>query len=104
MFPKDPVDDIARDILQSNEIDREILEVCLEEHVIFRVWHNQRKELHNLLERHGYNVTDKVLSIGIETRRQIIEQWNSKPPLTPERVKTRFCAESINPDDVDLWE
>jgi len=93
LFPNDPIDDMTREIQQSTVIDREILEVAFEKHWIPKVWQNTI-EITKFLSSFGYRVGEKQLKFSDETRRAIVEKWNSNPPLTADRVKCRFMSES----------
>ena len=92
LFPNDIVDDMAREIKLSIEIDREVLEVCFERHLIPKIWANTSK-VENFLKRFNYIVTDKHLEFSDEVKSHIIEKWNTNPPLSPGRVKCRFVSE-----------
>lgn len=94
LFPNDPVDDMARKIRQSTEIDREVLEVCFERHWIPKVWENAI-EITKFLSSFGYMVKEKQIEFADEVRRTILEKWNSNPPLNAERVKCRFVSEPL---------
>lgn len=52
LFPNDPVNDMALEIRQSVEIDREVLAACFERHWIPRVWENP-SEITKFLGRYG---------------------------------------------------
>lgn len=92
LFPNDFIDDMAREIKQSTEIDREVLEVCFERHLIPKVWANTL-EVGKFLNKSGYLVTEKHLEFSDEVRRNIVEKWNNKPQLYAHRVKCRFVSE-----------
>lgn len=98
LFPDDPVDNLAREIKQSIEIDSEIVEVCFERHWIPKVWKNT-SDLKKFLNKFGYVVTEKHLEFSDDVRQRIIENWNNNPPLRPDMVKCRFvsgCAQTDN--------
>jgi hypothetical protein len=97
LFPNDIVDDRAREIKQSMEIDREVLDVCFEKHFIPKIWANA-SEVDNFLKKFNYMVTDKHLEFSNEVKNQIIEKWNTNPPLYPGRVKCRFVSEPLSID------
>ena len=92
LFPNDPIDEMAWKIKQSIEIDREVLEVSFERHFIPNVWANTH-EITKLLNEFGYVVREKQLEFSDEVRKNILEKWNSNPPLNAERVKCRFVLE-----------
>lgn len=92
LFPNDIVDAMALELRQSMEIDREVLEACFDKHWIPKVWDNL-DELTKFLRRHGYLVREKQLEFSDEARREIVENWNSNPPLSSDRVKCRFVGE-----------
>lgn len=91
LFPDDPIDNLAREIRQSMEIDSEIVEVCFERHWIPKVWENT-SDLKKFLNKFGYVVTDKHLEFSDDVRQRIIENWNNNPHLRPDMVKCRFVA------------
>ena len=93
LFPNDIVDDMAREIKLSIEIDREVLEVCFERHLIPKIW-GKISEVESFLKRFNYKVTDKHLIFSEEVKSKIIEKWNTNPPLYPGRVKCRFFSEA----------
>lgn len=93
LFPNDVVDDMALEIKESREIDKEVLEVCFERHLIPKVWANA-SEVGKFLNEFGYVVTEKHLEFSDEVRRKIVEKWNNNPPLHADRVKCRFISES----------
>lgn len=92
LFPNDIVDEMAWEIKQSMEIDREVLEVCFERHLIPKVWANA-SEVGKFLNEFGYVVSEKRLEFSDEVRRKIVEKWNNNPPLHADRVKCRFVSE-----------
>ena len=93
LFPNDPVDEMALEIRQSMEIDRDVLETCFERHRIPKAWDNLG-EVINFLGCHGYSVKEKLLALSDANKRTIIQKWNSSPPLSAGRVKCRFVTES----------
>lgn len=92
LFPNDPVDDKAREIRQSREIDREVLETCFKRHWIPKVWNNPG-EITKYLGRYGYSVKKKQLEFSDGNKKMIIEKWNTSATLSTDRVKCRFVAE-----------
>ena len=92
LFPNDVVDDMAREIKQSRQIDREVLEVCFEKDWIPKVW-TGTAEVSKFLNEFGYVVTEKHLEFSNEVRKEIIAKWNTNPPLHADRVKCRFVSE-----------
>lgn len=92
LFPNNPVDDMAREIRQSKEIDSEVLKRCFERHLIPKVWQNI-SELCKFLYEFGYVVTEKQLEFSDEMRRIIVEKWNNNHPLHAAKVKCRFISE-----------
>ncbi|MFQ5686995.1 MAG: FRG domain-containing protein [Candidatus Scalindua sp.] len=92
LFPNDFVDDMAWKIRQSKEIDRDVLEVCFERHLIPKVWANTA-EVCKFLKEFGYKVSEKHLEFTDDAKRKIIEKWNNNPLLYIDRVKCRFVAE-----------
>jgi hypothetical protein len=83
---------VSKEMLKVRRIDREVLEACFDRHWIPKVWDNL-DELTKFLRRHGYLVREKQLEFSDEARREIVENWNSNPPLSSDRVKCRFVAE-----------
>lgn len=95
LFPKDDiVTNIAQEIRESKEIDREVVETCYQRHWIPKIWANT-SELVKFLNTFGYGVTEKHLEFSAEQKRTIIEKWNSNPPLNSTRVKCRFVYEPL---------
>ncbi|MEI7638903.1 MAG: FRG domain-containing protein [Syntrophus sp. (in: bacteria)] len=95
LFPKnDIVSNIAQEIRESKEIDREVVETCYQRHWIPKIWANT-SELVKFLNTFGYGVVEKHLEFSAEQKRTIIEKWNSKPPLNSDRVKCRFVYEPL---------
>lgn len=94
LFPNDAVDSRAVEIRRSMEIDREVLEVCFERHLIPKVWASI-SELIAFLDRFGYVVTDKNLAFSNEEKKEIIARWNNKLQRYRDRVKCRFSAPSL---------
>ena len=92
LFPNDIVDAMALELRQSMEIDREVLEVCFERHLIPKVWANA-SEVGKFLNEFGYVVSEKRLEFSDEVRRKIVEKWNNTPPLHADKVKCRFVSE-----------
>jgi len=92
LFPNDIVDEMAWEIKQSMEIDREVLEVCFERHLIPKIWANT-SEIGKFLNGFGYVVSEKHLEFSDDVRRKIIEKWDNNPPLNAERVKPRLVTE-----------
>lgn len=92
LFPNDIVDEMAGEIKQSMEIDREALEVCFERHFIPKDWVNV-SEVDKFLNEFGYVVSEKRLEFSDEVRRRIVEKWNNNSLLHADRVKCRFAAE-----------
>lgn len=91
LFPKDTVDSMAREIRQSMEIDKEVLEMCFQKRWVPRVW-DTPGEVIALLGRHGYSVKEKPLRFSDGDKRTIVEKWNNAPPLSADRVTCRFVV------------
>jgi hypothetical protein len=95
LFPEDDiVTNMAQEIRESKEIDREVLETCYQRHWIPKIWANT-SELVIFLNTFGYGVAEKHLEFSAEQKRKIIEKWNSEPPLNADRVKCRFVYEPL---------
>jgi len=94
LFPCDPVDNMAKEIRQSMEIDKEVLEKCFERHWIPRIW-DKPAEVIAFLGLHGYSVRNKLLRFSEKDKKAIVEKWNSAPPLSPGRVTCRFVAKPV---------
>ncbi len=92
LFPNDIVDEMAWEIRQSMEIDREVLEVCFERHWMPKAWANAL-EVGIFLNEFGYVVAEKHLEFSDEVKRKIVEKWNNNSPLNANRVKCRFNSE-----------
>ena len=81
LFPDDPIDKWAREIIRSKEIDQEVLENCFERKLIPIIW-SQFAELKIFLEKFGYRLCNKALKFSEEERKEIINNWNQNPPLS----------------------
>ena len=89
LFPNEPVDLIAKEIRNSIQIDREILETAFEKKLFPQDWDNL-KEIKQFLEGCGYEISDKKLEFSEESRAKIISNWNAQCPLNGNRVKWRL--------------
>jgi hypothetical protein len=73
LFPEDDiVTNMAQEIRESKEIDREVLETCYQRHWIPKIWANT-SELVIFLNTFGYGVAEKHLEFSAEQKRKIIE-------------------------------
>ncbi len=93
LFPNDPIDLIAKEIRNSKQIDREVLETSFDRNLIPPDWPNIN-ELKHFLGVHGYGITDKGLHLDSESQQKIVTKWNAQCPLNASRVKFRLVSES----------
>lgn len=99
LFPNDIVDDIALEIINSNEIDREVLKTCFESQLIPETLSSITRVI-DFLDQFNYIVTEKNIKIPEETEKRMIESLGSEPPLTPGVVKCRFVSEAFSSVEV----
>ena len=92
LFPNDIVDEMAWEIRQTKEIDKEVFEVCFERGLIPKELGNA-SEVGKFLNEFEYVICEKSLEFSDEERRIIVEKWNSDILLLVDRVKCRFFSE-----------